>query len=802
MSAPTPPAGETPCRHCGTPTPCDAANAPFCCAGCAAVHALLVEGGLTRYYELAGDRVTPAPAAAAGRDLDWLEPLLPEAADGELAALSLDVQGIHCSACVWLFQELFRRRPGGAEITVNPALGQVRLVWSQGRFDPVGWVRELERFGYRFGPPLKRSSKASLELPLRLGISAALTVNVMLFSVSFYFGLAPDEPTLFRLFSWLSAALSTAVVAVGGWPFLRAAVRGLRRGVLHLDLPIAVGILLVWATSLARMRGGRGDLAYFDTLDVFITLMLAGRLLQERVLERNRRFLLEDEGVEGLTARVISEGRPALVPAARVRAGDRLLVAPGDLVPVDAVLSGGRAELGLDWITGESRPVAVDDGARIPAGAVNAGRSAFHAWALADFADSSLVALLRQPAGGEARASRQRLLWDRVARAWVVGVGAIATLGVLLWLPAGAERALEIAAAILVVTCPCAIGLAVPLATELVTHQLRRAGFWIRDRDLLDRLPGVGKLVFDKTGTLTVGSLELERPGELLALPPEARDIAYNLAVRSGHPVARAVATTLAAGDVRYDERAEVREETGRGLELERADGLWRLGTADWAAPALAGSGTVLARDGVLVATLPTRERLRPDAARELAGFAAEGREVWLLSGDRPERVTALAARLGLPRERALGGLDPEAKALELERIGADDALFVGDGVNDALAFERARVAGTPAIDRPVMPGRSDFFLLGEGLAPLAAALDGARRLRRTVSRLLAAAVAYNLAAVVAALAGWVTPVTAAVAMPSSTLALIAITLWSLERRRAPRTARGEGRLPLAEVRS
>jgi len=803
MSEETTPTDGTRCRHCRNPVPAGAATAPFCCRGCEAVHGLLLARGFERYYELAGDSVgTPPPAAADGNapSHGWLEPLLEQApCAGELTTLELDVQGVHCAACVWLMQETFRRREGSGAITVNPALGKVSLAYHSGRFDPEAWLADVEAFGYRFGPPHKQPSRASTDLPIRLGVSAALTVNLMIFSVSFYFGLAPKDGDLFSFFSWLSLLLATAVVAVGGWPFFRSALAGLSRGFAHLDLPIAVGILLVYATSLARMREGRGDLAYFDTLGVFITLMLTGRFLQERLIERNRRFLLEDEGAEDLFVRRIEASRLRSVPAPRVRAGDRLLVAPGELVPVDAVVAGAASgAVSSDWIDGESEPRAVEPGERVAAGSFNAGRSALDLLATTDFADSPLVALLTRSRRAAGERSPRRL-WDRIGRAWVAGVLTSAGLGVLLWLPAGPERALEVAAALLVVTCPCAIGIAIPLAQELTLHRLRRSGCFVRDEGLLDRLPAVRKILFDKTGTLTLGRLELAQPARLAGLSLAARDAAFDLAARSGHPAARAIAAALEGAGARFDAAAATYEAPGQGIELRRDGATWRLGRAAWAVAGSDAGGTVLARDGALVAELPLAEVPRPDARAELARLAGRGYQIWLLSGDAPDRVARLASALDVPAERALGGLDPEAKAERVAELDRGDTLYLGDGVNDALAFARAHAAGTPAIDRPVMPGRSDFFLLGEGLAPLAATLAGAAELRRVTRRLLAAAVVYNLGAVTAALAGWVAPVTAAVAMPTSTLALIAFTVWSLSPRRAE--ARGERALELVEAR-
>lgn len=742
------------------------------------MHKLLHEQGLERFYALAGDQVS-AVTAPTPRSHSWLEPLVAQALTGEgpIATLQLDVQGIHCAACVWLMNETFRRHEGAGDVLVNPTLGTVRVHWKKGVLELERWVKEVEAFGYQFGPARKEGSRRSVDLPLRLGICAAIAINVMLFSVSFYFGLSPDDPEVFRLFTGLSFLLSTCAVLIGGWPFLQAAVRGLRSGMLHLDLPIALGIALVYGMSVVQLvtSEGRGDFAYFDTLNTFITLMLLGRFLQERMLEKNRRYLLDDDGAEGLLARRVNGELLESVKAPQLLSDDVLLVAPGDLVPVEAVLLEPSAQISTDWMTGEAAPRRVEGGAVVPAGSFNAGHTAFHVRATQDFAQSSLVSLLRQPAP-RAGAAPHRQLWNRLAKRWVATVLSVSTLGFLLWLPRGVGDAVNVAVSLLVITCPCAIGIALPLAYELVQSRLRKGGFFVRSTDLLDRLTEVKQLVFDKTGTLTLGRLELVHE---LQLDPTARDVAYNLAVRSSHPVSAAIAKALEAAGARYHRAANIEEFPGRGMEWKRADGAWRLGRADWAT---GGEGRVssLGRDGTLVSTLETREVLRSDARSELQKLQEQGYALWLLSGDSPSRVQILASLLHIDARHALGGLSPEGKAAQVKALDRSDTLYLGDGVNDALAFEAAYTAGTPAIDRPVMPSKSDFFLVGEGLAPIQSALLQARHLRAVVRRVLGISLAYNVLAIGCALLGFMSPVAAAISMPASTLTLLLITVTSL----------------------
>jgi Cu2+-exporting ATPase len=769
------------CAHCGTAVPADAPSARFCCRGCEAVHALLVGEGLTRYYDLQTDRA-PVAEPRRAHDLGWLDPLITAAETAaSLGVLDLDVQGVHCAGCVWLMEELGRRH-GVAAVGVNPALGKVRLTWRRGA-DVRGLVAAIERFGYRFGPDRKRARSASAGLPLRLGICAAITINVMLFSFSFYTGLAPRDGALFTLFSRLVVVLSTLVVLIGGSVFFRAAWQGLRAGLLHLDLPIAAGILLAFGASLVQAREGRGDHAYLDTLCVFITLMLVGRWLQERLLERNRRFLLEDDALDGLSARRRDGDQLVTVAAAQIEAGDQLVIAPGDLVPVDATLLDVAAELTTDWITGEPDVRGCRRDEPVPAGACNAGASAFSVVATTAFSQSPLPRLLR--AGGSLRGTAHAQLWRRIARVYVLAVLVLGALALALWWPRDPERAIDVTVALLVVTCPCAIGIAGPLAYELTLAGLRRRGLFARSPDLLDKLTRVDKLLFDKTGTLTLGRLELADPNALGALSPALRDAAYDMAARSNHPVSRCLADALGRAGARFRGDAQVREERGRGLTLRRDGHEYRLGAAAWAAPRSTASRgvTVLAVDGAAVYAFFTREALRSDARAELARLRAAGCAIWLLSGDSRARVHAVAEALDIPPDHALAALSPDDKAAAVARLDREDTLYLGDGVNDALAFSRALVAGTPAIDRPVLPGKCDFFLLGDGIAAVGAAWSAARRLRATVRRNLALSVAYNTLTVAACFAGAMTPLRAAIAMPLSSLSILALTVASLRRR-------------------
>jgi Cu2+-exporting ATPase len=729
-----------------------------------------------------------APADAEPGPRAWLEPLQSQVdgADG-LSRVAVDVAGLHCSACVWLIGELFDRTPHGHACLVNPNRGRIELTVERG-FDLAKWASEVEAVGYPIGPALKERSKHTDELTLRMGISVALAMNTMVLSLAIYLGLS--DGALHEVAREVSFALAAATVLVGGTFFIRSAWESLRRGLLHLDLPIAVGVLLAFGGSTWSFFA-RSGAEYFDTLAVFIALMLVGRWLQERVVAKNRARLLASDGVDGLLTRRLRAGgdgaeatQPALVRCVDLRAGDALLLAPGDLVPVDAAL-GARARLRLDWINGESEPRPFEAGATAPAGAFNASSQAVRAVCRTDFGDSPLVELLATPrVKGHGDAAR---FWDRLARYYVIGVLTAAAGAFALWMliDGDPQRAVAVTTAVLVVTCPCAFGIAVPLARDLVQSSLRRAGLFVRSTSLLDRAPIVRRVVFDKTGTLTAGVPTLADRAPLDALDEQARTALFNLAARSTHPKSAAVVDALGTGWT-LDPSFLVHEEVNAGLTAQRRGHLYRLGRPDWAAPAAsvpAGTDLVFARDGRALAALETREAARPDAREELARLADAGLETWILSGDAPEKVQALARELGVPAEHAVGGCSPKDKAAWLAAHDAEHALFVGDGINDSLAADAALVSGTPAIDRPFMPARTDFYFVTPGLSPIRRLLEASERLRRVVRADLAVAVAYNVCAVALAYAGLVEPWVAAVIMPASSLGTLAFTTLALGRR-------------------
>jgi Cu2+-exporting ATPase len=764
--------------------------APYCCRGCRAVHGILTKAGLNRYYDLRrGPGLPPADLESRRIDHKWLE-LIEEdrVRESSVTRVELDIQGIHCAACVWLIEELFRRH-GGAQtgvMSINPALGRVELRISQA-FPLSDWVDSVEALGYLLGPARSAGIRPSDDLLLRVGICGALAGNVMLFAAAIYLGLR--EGPIYELLNQLIYAAGVLAVLVGGSVFIGSALRAIRRRVLHLDVPIALGIVLAFAGSTYSFFFASGHAAYIDTLTVFVALMLTGRWLQQRMLERNRAQLLADDGTESLLTREVKEGVVRIVHCIGIQKGDRLLIAPGDLVPVELRVLGHAASCSLDWIDGESRPRRFGSGETVPAGAFNVGERAFSGIATSDFAASSLVGLLGRDPASESDGPLSTRWWSQLSRYYVIGVITLAAteIGYWWWRTAEPLFAIEVGTAVLVVTCPCAFGIAAPLAYELVLTQLRRAGIFVRVGDFLDRVRAMTRIVFDKTGTLTTGMLEVVNPAELQALSEREMTLLYNMAARSAHPKSVAVRRALEGHQAARFAELEVEERTGYGVSVEERGRRYRLGAPGWAAPEWARDGDVVfSVDGEVLCGLRTDEQLRPGARGEIEGLQRDGYELAILSGDAPPRVAALGASLGMPEDVCIGAQTPEQKAKYVREHDPARTLLVGDGLNDQVAMREAACSGTPAVNRPFMASRCDFYFISPGLHPVAQVLRASDALAQVVRRILTFAIAYNLVAVSLAMAGFMRPWVAAVLMPLSSIITLAYTVMMLSRKGLP----------------
>lgn len=762
----------------------------FCCAGCSYVYRLVNEHGLSGYYRIKDAVTVPADAAVfQPRDYAWLDAAQREAEASPTKApeLVLEVQGISCAGCVWLIERLFQQQPGARQITVNAQLGTVRLQWTRGAFSAPDFARKLQAFSYLLGAAGEDTAEPEARnLIRRIGLCAAFTLNVMLFSLPSYFGMEGTFAYA-RLFGVLSLAFGTLSFLVGGSYFLNRAVRALREGALHIDLPIALGIVGAYTGSLVGWLTGDLRFVYFDFVSTFILLMLVGRWAQVSAIERNRRRLLSRQPKPRTVRLLGRDGTTREVAPERLQANQAYLLAAGQAVPVESRLEGADADFSLASINGEAEPRTYRAGQRVPSGSLSLGRGEIRLLALQPWGESLLAQLLA-PAP---RTAWNQLLLERVIRGYLVGTITVAFLsGLGWWLSTGdALRTWSVVTAVLVVSCPCAIGLAFPLADEMATVAARRHGVFVRDNDLWAKLGRVRKLVFDKTGTLTLENPVLRNPEELEALDPEARSALLALVRDNPHPVSQCLCEHLLGGGGEAAAEADVRETVGLGVAFTAPDGdTWSLGRPGWdpraAVGALGGSAPAaqaeLARNGRVVARFSFADTARPGARAELAALARLGLPSFILSGDRGTSVATLAAELGLPEGRAHAEMTPQGKADWITREGPGDALMLGDGANDSLAFDRALCRGTPVIHRGVLEQKADFYYLGRGIAGLRSLFWINAVRRRAQTAILVFSVAYNAVVVGLAAAGHVNPLVAAVLMPASSLATLAIVGWGM----------------------
>ncbi|MFP5481235.1 MAG: heavy metal translocating P-type ATPase [Alphaproteobacteria bacterium] len=602
------------------------------------------------------------------------------------------------------------------------------------------------------------------ELLMRLGVAFFSMMNVMLLSVAVWSG---AEDATRDLFHWISGAIALPTVVFAGQPFFRSAWASLKQGKLGMDVPISLALILASAISVFETWHS-GHHAYFDAAVMLAFFLLLGRYLDHRTRAIARSAAEELAALEVPRAIVLVDGQEVETLIAAVAPGDLVLVRPGARMPVDGIVVAGASELDRSLLTGESLPMAAGEGTVVSAGEVNlTGPLTVRVTAAGK--ESSLHRMADLVAVAEGAKTRHTSLADRAASAYspLVHILSFSAFGYWMWATGGDLRyAINISAAVLIITCPCALGLAVPAVITSASGKLFRKGVLIKHGTALERLAEVDTVVFDKTGTLTLGVPE---PVALAEQPPQAVAVAAALATGSSHPLARALAEGARALGIAPAEVTDLREVPGQGIE-----GLWqgarvRLGRADWCgANALPLTATYLALGGATHAFAFT-DRLRPGAAQAVAALQKSGLKVELLSGDAEAPVRDLAERLGIARWRA-GVLPAEKAARVAELSQAGRVLMVGDGLNDTAALASAHVSISPASALDAARVASDIVLLGQDIAPIADAVRIGRQSARRMVENFAISGGYNIVAVPLALVGLATPLAAALAMSLSSI--------------------------------
>jgi Cu2+-exporting ATPase len=771
------------CEHCATPFSASSVVEKFCCRGCEFVHGMIQGEGLGHFYDLRSNStlrpVRSVPFEA--RDFAWLkeraatiEESVPK---GEEAEGDFSLEGLSCVGCVWLVENVFRRHHGALEASAHPATGMLRLRWLSGETDLTAFADELASFGYTLTPKKSGTSGGEMrQLGAKLGLCAAFAMNAMVFTLPHYVGMPEDFAFagIFRLIAFLSATLA---MLVGGSHFIKRAWLSTKAGVPHIDLPIALGVSFAFVGSLIGWALGVEGLMYFDFVAMFIFLMLGGRYLQLAAIEKNRNRLQRRRPVPETMA---SPDRLEPVPLSELAPGMRVEILPGQSVPVAATLDSEAAEFSLEWINGEADPLTFSAGRTVPAGAIHLGSAPVIVKASEAWADSLLARLT-----GSDRAAARVPALEKLLRRYLAAIVLIGVAGFVFWLRAeGFAPALQVMISVFVVSCPCALGVALPFADELAGTRMERAGVFIREPLIWSRLRAVRKIIFDKTGTLTLERPVLMNPEAVGNLDADAKSALARLTDGSLHPVSRTLLEALGTEGqrmLRSQEPAEIQDTPGMG----RSFGKWSLGRPGWASGAVTSAAphdAELCHGGEPVARFRFEESLRPDAIAALSLLKKDHRLV-ILSGDRPEKVAAAAAALGIAREDAHSALQPAEKEALVRQLDAHDTLYLGDGANDSLAFNAAWVTGTPVVDRSLLESKSDFYFLGQSLRFLPMMLALAKHRRAAVRTAFAFALLYNAAAITTALLGYMNPLVAAIIMPLSSAISLGIVGFGLRGR-------------------
>ncbi|MFP5515817.1 MAG: heavy metal translocating P-type ATPase [Alphaproteobacteria bacterium] len=750
---------------------------PFCCAGCAAAYDLVRGLGLERYYERRSVDPTARPLRPDDAPTVDYEPHAREDSDGT-RSLHLMVDGMQCAACVWLIESALSRQPGVGHARMNMTTRRLTVRWDPKATDANTLVGTVAQLGYRavpFDPDRLggAQAKGEKELLRAMAVAGFAMGNVMLLSVSVWAGHSQGMGTATRdLMHWISALICMPAIAYALRPFARSALSALRHGRTNMDVPITIGVLLATGMSLFETIHS-GEHAYFDGAVMLLFFLLIGRYLDQRARGRARSAAEQLLGLRANAVTILREdGTSAVVPPEQVTGGTTILVAAGERIPVDGRVTDGISDLDTGLITGETVPGTARPGDQVFAGTLNL-TAPLRLTVTAVGEGTLLAEIVRLMEVAEQGRAKYVAIADRVSRLYapVVHLAALSTfaawmlLGGAMW-----QDALMNAIAVLIITCPCALALAVPVVQVIASGRLMRQGTLLKSPTALERLAAIDTVVFDKTGTLTEG-----RPvPQLDGLAAEDLALAASLAAASRHPLARA----LAAAAPQVPVATGVREIAGAGLLLQTPDGEVRLGSRRFTGAPLeaedaAGPELWLARPGEEPRRILFLDAPRPDAAAVVAALKARGLEVRLLSGDRKGAVAAVAERLGIADWRA--EQTPADKTAVLAELAAEGrtVLMVGDGLNDAPALAAAAVSMSPSTAVDVSQTAADVVFQGRLLRPIVETVEVASRSGRLVRQNFGIALVYNLCAVPLAMGGMLTPLLAALAMSSSSLIVI-----------------------------
>ncbi|MEJ2608476.1 MAG: heavy metal translocating P-type ATPase [Candidatus Thiodiazotropha sp.] len=809
------------CFHCNLPLPPDdevvVANIEgepqrFCCIGCKAVCEAIYEAGLEGFYQRTPEGINLAPPPEIPKELALydLDDVQTEFVSelGEERDIHLLIEGIHCAACVWLIEHTLNPMPGIISAQVNLSGKRLHVKWHNSAITLSQIIQRLGQIGYSAVPYDLEAAEGTMKsqnrlLLYRMAFAAFGMMNLMWISIALYAG--ADKGEFRSLFHWIGFALSTPVLLYSGYPFFRGAWSGLRNLHLGMDLPIAIGASLTYLYSVyITVSGSTTGEVYYDTVVNFLFVILVGRYLEAM---SKRQAVAATQRLLDLQPRVATRlengEEEKVVPIRAIVKGDLVVVKPGVRVPVDGIIKEGQSSINEAMLTGESLAVSKQSGDKVSAGTIN-GHGALLVVVTGSLKNTALgriISLVEEAQGSKAPI---QCLADQIVPWFVAVTLGLATLTFLYWVSSSFEAALLAATSVLIITCPCAFGLATPMSIAVASGLGAKYGILVKNGEVLETLSTINHVIFDKTGTLTEGGLSVagiymgdDQWQEGQDQPPtdSINDLMAKLAAverHSEHPTADAVIawTDASISDQPRRTSKAFRYEPGLGVMARVADEQIVVGNdllmsrqgcsssdyLDLTASELdeRGIGSFrVAINGCQVGLVAVEDRVRSDAKALIDALKTEGIEVTLLSGDRKRAAEAIATRLG--GMEVIAEVLPEEKDQVVQRLQAKGhrVAMVGDGINDAPALVRADVGIAMGSGTDVSIASADIVLMSSELERVRLAIALSRRTLHTIRQNIGISIVYNIIMVPLAMAAVVTPLVAAISMPLSSLAVI-----------------------------